>query len=299
MKRAYRSDDIVWQLTPEMYQNCYKSELTGDEVTPQVTVGRFLDWQTVSRAALKPLFQGKLVLCDGQKATPQTLLTATSEVRLQLPKEKLDHEPIAMDLTILYEDEDLLIVHKPVGITVHSEGQVSLANGIAAYFKNYGIKRKVRFLNRLDRDTQGCLVIAKSGLAQSFYQRQLETDVMEKWYTTVVSGALTGVEVVELPMRRSADGLHYEVHPAGKLTRTAYRALEPVTKYGKLGTAVDIRLYTGKTHQIRVAMAYLGHPLIGDALYGAPVEGETYELKAKRIAFVHMRTGERITVEAK
>ena len=85
---------------------------------------------------------------------------------------KIDHEPIEMNLHILYEDDDLLIVDKPAGVTVNSKDQVSLANGVAYYFKEHGIKRKVRFLNRLDRDTTGCIVIAKSGLAQSLYQQQ-------------------------------------------------------------------------------------------------------------------------------
>lgn len=248
-----------------------------------------------------------------------------------------------MELVILYEDEDLLILDKPVGITVNSKGQVSLANGVAQYFKDNGIKRKVRFLNRLDRDTSGCIVIAKSALAQSFYQQPIEDQRFEKWYATVVQGVLLDTNIVDLPMKRGEDGIHYEVREDGKPTRTVYNGtgvfeeVEGVqlgdasgnqpsdvtdgqfgdvvaTSYrevsadelatmteadkAKLVSTVDIRLYTGKTHQIRVAMAHLGHPLVGDALYGNERAGRTYELRARRVVFTSLRTGQIVTVSA-
>ena len=254
-------------------------------------------------------------------------MALNDELRLQMPKEKLDYDPVPMELVILYEDEELLILDKPVGITVNSRGQVSLANGVAQYFLDNGIKRKVRFLNRLDRDTSGCIVIAKSALAQSFYQQQIEDQRFEKWYSTVVQGVLTDTNIVELPMARGDDGIHYEVREDGKPTRTVYNGtgvFEEVegdeigdvksTSYrevsadelatmseaeqAELVSTVDIRLYTGKTHQIRVAMAHLGHPLVGDALYGNERSGRTYELRARRVVFTSLRTGEIVTVSA-
>lgn len=216
-----------------------------------------------------------------------------------------------MDLHILYEDDDLLIVDKPAGVTVNSKNQVSLANGIAYYFKDRGIKRKIRFLNRLDRDTTGCIVIAKSGLAQSLYQQQMDDNIFEKWYMAIVEGIVElDSDSLVLPMDRSIDGIHYEVNSKGKETRTDFTVLHrypdgvvdnsvhnlqnivdishenvdstvnTVDKQGgyvdnsvhNLGnqpcTAVAVRLYTGKTHQIRVAFSHIGHPLLGDTLYG-------------------------------
>lgn len=119
-------------------------------------------------------------------------------------------------------------------------------------------------------------------------------------------------------MRRSEDGIHYEVREDGKMTRTAYNALGIYREDGvelklvnnedlaqlspeeqvQLVTKVDVRLYTGKTHQIRVAMAHLGHPLVGDALYGCERPGRTYQLRAKRVVFTSLRTGQMVTVEA-
>ena len=258
-----------------------------------------------------------------------------------MAKEKIDHEPIEMNLHILYEDDDLLIVDKPAGVTVNSKDQVSLANGVAYYFKEHGIKRKVRFLNRLDRDTTGCIVIAKSGLAQSLYQQQMDDNTFEKWYMATVEGIVEAdEESLVLSMERSADGIHYEVNPKGKETRTDYSVLcrhqsQPVDKsvnksknsvdiasknvdielsdVDKSGQNVDksvynsqecgytevlVRLYTGKTHQIRVAFSHIGHPLVGDTLYGAQPTGQPFQLRAQKVVFTHMRTGERITVTA-
>ena len=230
---------------------------------------------------------------------------------------------------------------KPAGVTVNSKDQVSLANGVAYYFKENGIKRKVRFLNRLDRDTTGCIVIAKSGLAQSLYQQQMDDNTFEKWYMASVEGIVEADEdSLVLPMDRSTDGIHYEVNPKGKETRTDYSVLcrhssqpvdnsvnksqnsvdmsqenvdielQNVDKHGvnvdksvhnssKGGyTEVLVRLYTGKTHQIRVAFSHIGHPLVGDTLYGAQSTGQPFQLRAQKVVFTHMRTGERITVTA-
>lgn len=305
-RKTFRSDDVNFLLMPE------------DVASGITTVSEWLDAKQMSRAVMKQLFQEKLVLLNGKKTKPTESVVLSDELRLQLPKEKIDYEPIEVALTILYEDDDLLILDKPVGITVNSKGQVSLANGVAQYFKDNGIKRKVRFLNRLDRDTSGCIVVAKSALAQSFYQKQIEDQRFEKWYTTTVQGRLEGVNIVELPMGRSEDGIHYEVRDDGKMTRTAYNALGIYVEDGtelklvdsetldtlsaaeqaKLVTKVDVRLYTGKTHQIRVAMAHLGHPLVGDALYGCERPGRTYQLRAKRVVFTSLRTGQMVTVEA-
>lgn len=314
-RKTYRPDDVCFLLRPE------------DVAAGIETVGAWLDEKHMARSVMKKLFQEKLVLLNGKKTNLKETVVLNDELRLQMPKEKLDYDPVPMELVILYEDEELLILDKPVGITVNSRGQVSLANGVAQYFLDNGIKRKVRFLNRLDRDTSGCIVIAKSALAQSFYQQQIEDQRFEKWYSTVVQGVLTDTNIVELPMARGDDGIHYEVREDGKPTRTVYNGtgvFEEVegdeigdvksTSYrevsadelatmseaeqAELVSTVDIRLYTGKTHQIRVAMAHLGHPLVGDALYGNERSGRTYELRARRVVFTALRTGEIVTVSA-
>lgn len=332
-RKTHRPDDILWTVTAA------NIEATRREKT-EVTLGAVLDTR-YPRKSLVKLFEEKLIHINGHKATPKDVISEGDEIWIAMAKEKIDYEPIEMDLHILYEDDDLLIVDKPAGVTVNSKDQVSLANGVAYYFKENGIKRKVRFLNRLDRDTTGCIVIAKSGLAQSLYQQQMDDNTFEKWYMATVEGIVEADEdSLVLPMDRSTDGIHYEVNPKGKETRTDFSVLcrhssqpvdnsvhklvksvdiaqenvdielQNVDKHGanvdksvhnssKCGyTEVLVRLYTGKTHQIRVAFSYIGHPLVGDTLYGAQPTGQPFQLRAKKVVFTHMRTEERITVTA-
>ena len=333
-RKTHRPDDILWLITA--------SDLKAirDTSSDIVTLGAVLDTKYPRKAMVK-LFDEKLIHVNGHKATPHTEVAVDDEIWIAMAKEKIDHEPIAMDLHILYEDDDLLIVDKPAGVTVNSKDQVSLANGIAYYFKDRGIKRKIRFLNRLDRDTTGCIVIAKSGLAQSLYQQQMDDNTFEKWYMAIVEGVVKlDSDSLVLPMDRSIDGIHYEVNSKGKETRTDFTVLHrypdgvvdnsvhnlqnivdishenvdsTVNTVDKQGenvdnsvhnfgnqpcTAVAVRLYTGKTHQIRVAFSHIGHPLLGDTLYGAKSTGEPFALRAIKVIFTHMRSGERITVQA-
>lgn len=332
-RKTHRPDDILWTVTAADI-DAARSE------KQDVTLGEVLDTK-YPRKSLVKLFEEKLIHINGHKVTPKDVISEGDEIWIAMAKEKIDHEPIEMNLHILYEDDDLLIVDKPAGVTVNSKDQVSLANGVAYYFKEHGIKRKVRFLNRLDRDTTGCIAIAKSGLAQSLYQQQMDDNTFEKWYMATVEGIVEADEdSLVFPMERSADGIHYEVNPKGKETRTDYSVLcrhssQPVdnsvnksknfvdiasknvdielSDVDKSGQNVDksvynsqecgytevlVRLYTGKTHQIRVAFSHIGHPLIGDTLYGAQPTGQPFQLRAQKVVFTHMRTGERITVTA-
>ncbi|WP_251423987.1 RluA family pseudouridine synthase [Veillonella agrestimuris] len=371
-RKTQRPDDIVWTVTEAHIERVQSDAKEASQYeTPTVLLGALLD-TLYPRKAMVKLFDEKLIHVDGHKATPKTEVAIGSEVWIAMAKEKIDYEPVAMDLQIVYEDDDLLILDKPAGVTVNSPNQVSLANGVAHYFREHGIKRKVRFLNRLDRDTTGCIVIAKSGLAQSLYQQQMDDDRFEKWYTAIVEGIIPSTDgllsteggLLELPMRRSADGIHYEVHESGVMTRTEYRVIKKNDKrksgivHGEdtpmelavdnfvdndgadvdnvdksvdnftsaVGntyrrhknddidstlqgleiqintsvsgcTKVEIRLWTGKTHQIRVAFSHCGHPLVGDSLYGGQMTENSFQLRATKVVFDHIRTGDRMIVE--
>ena len=333
-RKRHRPDDIFWSVTTQDIESIQHT------TTDAITLGQLLDTKYPRKAMVK-LFDEKLIHVNGHKATPHTEVAVDDEIWIAMAKEKIDHEPIAMDLHILYEDDDLLIVDKPAGVTVNSKDQVSLANGITHYFMEHGIKRKVRFLNRLDRDTTGCIVIAKSGLAQSLYQQQMDDNTFEKWYMAIVEGLVeSDSDSLVLPMDRSIDGIHYEVNSKGKETRTDFTVLhrypmEAVDNFvhnsydtvdrsiksvdinmgsvdkqtrtvdnsvynleNRPCTEVAVRLYTGKTHQIRVAFSHMGHPLVGDTLYGAKRTGKPFALRAMKVIFTHMRSGEHITVQA-
>ena len=304
-RKSYREDDII-------------IDVAADQAS--MTLGSLLDHKGYPRKTMKGLFDEKLVLLNGHKTTPKAILAGGDQIRLQMPKEKLDYDPIPMELTIVYEDHDILVIDKPVGITVNSQGQVSLANGIASYFKDQEIKRKVRFLNRLDRDTSGCVVIAKSGLAQSIYQGQMDHHSFRKFYRAQVQGDLQkadlssereGIDTSDIcnvltqicktvysltfPMGRAADGIHQEVRADGKKTRTDFEIL--AYDQGSDQTQVEVELFTGRTHQIRLAFAHLGYPLVGDVLYGAKSTGKPFSLRAHKIIFKHMRDGHKVILD--
>lgn len=296
--------------------------------TTSTTLGEWLDTHRFPRKTMKEYFGAKSVRLDGQTCTAKSALSEGMVLEIIPLKERIDHDPIEMPLTIAYEDEDILIVDKPPRITMNSKKQVSLANGVAHYFKTHKIYGKVRFLNRLDRDTSGLVVVAKHGLAQHFYQLQMDDNRLEKWYRATVQGRLAQAhEVLELPIRKSGDGIHQEVHPEGIMTKTEYEVLS----YDAIEDTTDvrIRLWTGKTHQIRVTMAHIGHPLVHDPLYvdtgmakaresvleidNAPCHKgllqevantvtiqdieKTFTLRAYRLVCYHMRTDAPIVVE--
>ena len=300
------------------------------ENTIAQTLGEWLDIHQFPRKTMKELFGAKAVRLDGNICTAKSGLSEGMVLEIIPLKERIDHDPIEMPLTIAYEDEDILIVDKSSGITMNSKGQVSLANGVAYYFKVHKIYGKVRFLNRLDRDTSGLVVVAKHGLAQHYYQLQMDDNRLEKWYHANVQGRVEQSHgILELPLRKSADGIHQEVHPEGSMTKTEYEVLSYDANQDT--TEMRIRLWTGKTHQIRVTMAHIGHPLVHDPLYAdegvlesrqSTVEnddaqyykglqqevrntangqiediGKTFALRAYRLVCYHMRTGEKIVVE--
>lgn len=301
------------------------------ENSTAMTVGEWLDAHQFPRKTMKELFLAKGVRLDGQICTAKSGLSQGMVLEILPLKERIDHDPIEMPLVIAYEDEDILIIDKPSGITMNSKGQVSLANGVAYYFKVHKIYGKVRFLNRLDRDTSGLVVVAKHGLAQHYYQLQMDDNRLEKWYRATVQGRVErSHDVLELPLRKSIDGIHQEVHPEGAMTKTEYEVLSYDTSQDT--TEVRIRLWTGKTHQIRVTMAHIGHPLVHDSLYAGATQAveykdgdlgmdttqvhtgvqndsentvkvptqnaeKTFALRAYRLVCYHMRTGQQIVVE--
>ena len=175
--------------------------------------------------------------------------------------------PVPMDIDIVWEDEDLLVINKAPGIATHtSPGHYgdTLANGLAAI---YGEDFVFRAVNRLDKDTSGLLIVAKNSYAHELLIRRLHTDSFRREYCALAAGDLSGSGVIELPIARCPDSIiKRQVAPGGQYAKTAYESL---ASSGRV-SLVKLRLYTGRTHQIRVHLSAIGHPIIGDWLYGQP-----------------------------
>lgn len=177
--------------------------------------------------------------------------------------------PTEMPINILYEDEALLIVNKPAGIPVHPSMDHytdSLSNGIAFYFSKIGLKKKIRPVNRIDKDTSGIVIFAKNEYIQECLIRQMKLKQFVKKYIAVVNGNLDNlVGTINAPIARKEGSIIERcVNENGNIAITHYKVLKMTANYD----IVECILETGRTHQIRVHFAHIGHSLLGDTLYG-------------------------------
>jgi len=237
--------------------------------------------------------QGGMTL-DGKPWRSIDRVNAGQTVRLRMPEDAVRIEGVEMPLNVVYEDDHLLVVDKPPYLAVHPSAgkpEPTLANGVVGYFERRGTPLSFRPVNRLDRNTSGLLVAAKSAhVAFALAQKP------EKVYFAIVLGELTGAGTIDQPIRvKEGCTITREVGEGGKDSITHWQAL---ATDGEI-TLVRVVIETGRTHQIRVHMAWLGHPLAGDTMYGTDEEIlPRHGLHCGRTAFDHPITGERISFES-
>ncbi|WP_164995865.1 RluA family pseudouridine synthase [Miniphocaeibacter massiliensis] len=183
-------------------------------------------------------------------------------IKLIIEIEENNYKPVKNNIEILYENEDLLLVNKPRGISMTSNEDISLANYISYIFKIKNISSKIRYLNRLDRDTSGIVIVFKNKYIQGVFENEKIKNNTLKEYTGIVKGKLEGRGIIEKSIIR--EGIKSEINNYGKYSKTEYISL----KVEEGNTLVRFILHTGRTHQIRVHMESIGYPLLGDNLYG-------------------------------
>ena len=197
--------------------------------------------------------------------------------------------PTKMNLEILYEDEGLLVVNKPPFTPVHpsmDHYEDSLSNGIKYYFDSIGLKRKIRPVNRLDRNTSGIVIFAKNEYVQECLIKQMKTNIFKKEYLAIVDGIISkDKQIIDAPIARKENSIIQRcINPNGDKAITVIELLKTFDNY----SLIKCSLKTGRTHQIRVHTAYMGHPILGDDLYGESSNLINRQaLHSHKIKFIH------------
>ena len=197
--------------------------------------------------------------------------------------------PTSMELDIIFEDDAFIILNKPAGIAVHPSilhYQDSLSNGVKFYFDSIGLKRKIRPVNRLDLNTSGLIVFAKNEYVQECLIQQMQSKLFNKEYIAIVSGHFDNPNgTIDLPIARKDNSIIERcISDNGQESITEYCVIKNFDDY----SIVKCTLKTGRTHQIRVHMSAIGHPLLGDTLYGVSSQFINRQaLHSYKISFVH------------
>lgn len=282
-----------------------KQELFPEIADSGLRIDKYLSTvnEQLSRSYIQKLLKSGLVLVDGKPVKASYQVDEGDVISLDIPEAvEPEIEPENMDLDILYEDQDVILVNKPKGMVVHpAAGHYShtLVNGLMHHCKDQlsGINGVMRpgIVHRIDMDTTGVIIACKNDMAHNSIAAQLKEHSITRQYQAIVHGVLKDdAGTVEGPIgRHPTDRKKMSInYNNGKSAVTHYKVLKRFRQY----THVECRLETGRTHQIRVHMASIGHPLLGDLVYGpgkCPVPGlQGQTLHAGVLGFIHPRTGE-------
>ena len=264
--------------------------------------------ENLSRSAAQKLIEEGLVTRNGQRPKKNDKLNPGDKIEYTLPEAKpVDIAPTEMALDIVYEDDDLLVINKPKGLVVHPAAghqDDTLVNGLLYALGDdlSGINGELRpgIVHRIDKDTSGLLAVAKNDLAHTMLASQLKDHTMARTYEAIVVGSFREDSgTVDAPIGRHPSD-RKKMTVTQRNSRNAVTHWEVVKRYRGY-THVRCRLETGRTHQIRVHMAHIGHPILGDVVYGhkKPELGQSSQcLHAGLLCFRHPRDGRPVMVMA-
>ncbi|HBE9250365.1 RluA family pseudouridine synthase [Clostridioides difficile] len=260
-----------------------------------------LDKLNFSVRSLSKMKREKSVLVNGVYKKPSLKVCSGDLIEVKIDEEKANFEPQDLNLQIIYDDFDIIMVNKPPFMVVHptkSHYDKTIANGISYYIDNQKENVKIRFVNRLDMNTSGLVIVAKNAYAHHTLSTAMSENKVEKKYITVVDGIIKENEgTIDEPIYRpTEDSIKRIIDERGQSSVTHYKVIERLEN----ATVLEVSLETGRTHQIRVHMAHIGHGIIGDELYGYVDEEliNRQALHAYKLEFEQPRTKEKLKFKA-
>lgn len=276
---------------------------------PEMYAGKRLDWvlahlyDDYSRSQWQAWIKSGCVTLAGELVSrPRHVLKGGESLSVSASYEVMtDFEPEAMSLDIVFEDEAIMVVNKPVGLIVHPGAGVytgTLLNGLLAHDPLLKHCARAGIVHRLDKDTTGLMVVAKTPEAQTDLVRQLQARTVSRRYHALACGLMVGVRDIDAPIGRHPKHRTKMavVEVGGKPAQTKVTVLKAFDRL----TYIEAKLATGRTHQIRVHLAHIGHPLLGDPVYGKtmPFDFERQALHARYLGFIHPVTQKLVEFEA-
>ena len=269
-----------------------------------------------SRTRIKGWIEDGAVLVGRQRLRPRDVVEAGAHIRVQMTLEEPQPQvlPEAIALRLVHEDAQVLVIDKPAGLVVHPGAgnlEHTLQNALLGLDASLGKLPRAGLIHRLDKDTSGLLVVARTAEAQTSLSRQLMARTMSREYLAVCVGVMTGGGTIDAPIGRNrSDRLRMAVRESGRPAVTHYRVLERFRAH----TYLSVQLETGRTHQIRLHLSHLKYPIVGDPVYGGRFtqpRGAAQELvrtlrtfkrqalHAATLGFDHPRTGKRLKLNSK
>lgn len=266
------------------------NELRIDKVLPNYL-------EEMSRSELKKYFDDELIKVNGKTVKPSFKVINGDKISVEEYIDDLSNiEPENIPLDIVYEDDDVIVINKPSGMVVHpAPGHTSgtLVNALMYHYKtlsNINGENRAGIVHRIDKDTSGLLIVCKTNYAHRIISEELKDKVAKRTYLAIVTGSIGhNLGKIDAPIGRDPDNRQkMAIVAGGKHAITHFKVIDRFRNF----TLVEVELETGRTHQIRVHMAYINHPVLGDPLYGVKKQVESFGqyLHAKKIGFIHPRT---------